>query len=148
MFSGDQKDLLSFPTKYQIKFDGRPSCFPDKRSTILYMGSCLEGPVFSWFQPLIAMASDTTKPALPKLASFKVISNFHTIIYENPNLEVTAVQEIRHLHQTGSAAEYAVRIESKKKYMQWNDKALQDQFYLNLKEELNDEIAPVSKPKT
>ena len=32
--------------------------------------------------------------------------------------------------------------------MQWNDKALRDQFYLNLKEELKDEIAPVGKPKT
>src|SRR5271155_5723371 len=32
--------------------------------------------------------------------------------------------------------------------MQWNDKALRDQFYLNLKDEIKDEIAPVGKPKT
>src|SRR5277367_252243 len=32
--------------------------------------------------------------------------------------------------------------------MQWNDEALRDQFYLNLTEELKDEIAPVGKPKT
>src|SRR5271170_7210892 len=32
--------------------------------------------------------------------------------------------------------------------MHWNDEALHDQFYLNLKEELKDEIAPVGKPKT
>jgi hypothetical protein len=46
------------------------------------------------------------------------------------------------LNQTGSAAEYAAKFESKKQYMHWNDEALRDQFYLNLKEELKDEIAP------
>src|SRR5277367_2492657 len=39
MFSGDRKDLLSFLTKCQIKFDGQPSRFPDERSKILYTGS-------------------------------------------------------------------------------------------------------------
>jgi len=53
-----------------------------------------------------------------------------------------------HLHQTGSAVEYTARFESKKQYMHWNDEALHDQFYLNLKEELKYEIAPVGKPKT
>jgi len=65
IFSGDRKDLLSFLTKCQIKFYGQPSRFLDERSKILYMGSRLEGPTYSWFQPLIATASDTTKPAPP-----------------------------------------------------------------------------------
>jgi len=149
MFSGERKDLLSFLTKCQIKFDGQPSRFPDERSKILYTGSRLEGPAFSWFQPLIAPDSTgSVKPTPPELASFKAFSDALTVIYGDPNLEATAVREIRRLHQTGSAAEYAARFESKKQYMHWNDEALRDQFYLNLKEELKDEIAPVGKPKT
>ena len=148
MFSGEQKDLLPFLTKCQIKFDGQPSRFPKEKSKILYAGSRLEGTAFSWFQPLISTSSDTTKPTPPELASFKAFSDALTIIYRDPNLEATAVREIRLLHQTGSAAEYAARFESKKQHMNWNDAALRDQFYVNLKDEIKDEIAPVGKPKT
>ena len=63
-------------------------------------------------------------------------------------METTAVREIRSLHQTGSTVEYAARFESKKQYMHWNNEAFRDQFYLNLKEELKDEIAPIGRPKT
>jgi hypothetical protein len=149
MFSGERKELLSFLTKCQIKFDGQPSRFPNERSKILYAGSRLEGPAFSWFQPLISQypaGSEESTP--PELTSFKAFTGALTTIYGDPNLEATAVREIRRLHQTGSAAEYAAKFESKKQYMHWNDEALRDQFYLNLKEELKDEIAPVGKPQT
>jgi hypothetical protein len=148
LFSGEQKDLLPFLTKCQIKFDGQPSRFPDEKAKILYAGSRLEGMAFSWFQPLFSTSSDTTKPTPPELASFKAFSDALTVIYGDPNLEATAVREIRLLHQTGSAAEYAAKFESKKQYMNWNDEALRDQFYVNLKDEIKDEIAPVGKPKT
>jgi hypothetical protein len=149
MFSGERKDLLPFLTKCQMKFDGQPSRFPEEKVKILYAGSRLEGPAFSWFQPLIAPDPEgSDKPPPPELASFKVFSDALTVIYGDPNLEATAVREIRRLHQTGSAAEYAARFESKKQYVKWNDEALRDQFYLNLKEEIKDEIAPVGKPKT
>jgi len=69
-------------------------------------------------------------------------------LYGDLNLETTMVREIHLLHQTGSAAEYATRFESKKQYMHWNDEALWDQFYLNLKEELKDKIALIGRPKT
>ena len=149
MFTGERKDLLPFLTKCQIKFDGQPSRFPDEKSKILYTGSRLEGPAFSWFQPLIApIPEGSTKPPPPELASFRVFSDALTVIYGDPNLEATAERELRRLHQTGSAAEYAARFESKKQYLKWNDEAFRDQFYLNLKDDVKDEIAPVGKPKT
>ena len=149
MFSGERKDLLTFLTKCQIKFDGQPSRFLDEKAKILYAGSRLEGPAFSWFQPLIAPTPEgSDKPVPPELASFKVFSESLTLIYGDPNLEATAEREIRRLHQTGSAAEYAAKFESKKQYLKWNDEAFRDQYYLNLKEEIKDEIAPVGKPKT
>jgi Ty3 transposon capsid-like protein len=147
MFSGDRKELLPFLTKCQLKFEGQPSRFPTERSKILYTGSRLEGPAFNWFQPMITQyPSGATAP--PELATFELFTEALTSVYGDPNLEATAVREIRRLHQTGSAAEYAARFESKKQFMRWNDDALRDQFYLNLKEELKDEIAPVGKPRT
>ena len=86
--------------------------------------------------------------APPGLASFKAFQAMLNTLYGDPNWETTAVREIRSLHQMGLAAEYTARFESKKQYMHWNDEAFQDQFYLNLKEELNDEIAPIGRPKT
>ena len=149
MFSSKRKDLLSFPTKSQMKFDGHPSRFLEEKDKILYTGSRLEGPAFSWLQPLIAPDPEgSDQPPASELASFRVFFTALIVIYGDPNLEATAVREIRRLHQTGSAAEYAARFESKKQYVKWNDEALRDQFYLNLKEEIKDEIAPVGKLKT
>ena len=130
-----------------MKFNGQPSRLSTKERKILYAGSRLEGVAFSWFQPLISTASNTTKPPPLEFASFKVFSNL-TVIYGDPNLEATAVREIRRLHQTGSVVEYAAKFESKKQFMNWNDESLRNQSYLNLREELKDEIAPVGKPKT
>jgi hypothetical protein len=150
MFSGERKDLLPFLTKCQLKFDGQPSRFKNEKSKILYAGSRLEGTAFSWFQPLIAPhpgPEGSDKPAPPELASFKAFSDALTINYGDPNLEATAEREIRRLHQTGSAADYAAKFESKKQYLKWNDEAFRDQFYLNLKDDIKDEIAPVGKPQ-
>jgi hypothetical protein len=151
MFSGERKDLLPFLTKCQIKFDGQPSRFKDEKAKILYAGARLEGTAFSWFQPLIAPhpgPDGETKPVPPELVSFKAFSDALTVNYGDPNLEATAERELRRLHQTGSAADYAAKFESKKQYLKWNDEAFRDQFYLNLKDEIKDEIAPAGKPKT
>jgi len=147
-FSGNRKELLPFLAKCQLKFEGQPSRFPTERSKILYAGSRLEGPAFQWFQPLLAQYPAGSTAAPPELASFDAFQAALNTLYGDPNLETTAVREIRLLHQTGSAAEYAAKFESKKQYMHWNDEALRDQFYLNLKEELKDEIAPIGRPKT
>jgi hypothetical protein len=45
-----------------------------------------------------------------------------------------------------SVAEYAAEFEAKRQYLAWNDMAFRDQFYLGLKEEVKDDIAPVGKP--
>ena len=140
VFSGSHKKLLPFLRKCQLKFEGQPSHFPAERSKILYVGSRLEGPTFQWFQPLLAQYPTGSTTIPPELTSFEAFQAALNTLYGDPNLETTAVREIRSLHQTGSAAEYATRFESKKQYMHWNDEALRDQFYLNLKEALKDEI--------
>ena len=148
MYSGDRKELAPFLTKCQLKFEGQPSRFRTERSKILYAGSRLEGTPFSWFQPLITQYGADSETPPPELVSFKTFKEALTGIYGDPNQEATAVRELRRLHQTGSAAEYAARFEAKRQYIHWNDQACRDQFYLNLKEDIKDEMAPVGKPTT
>jgi len=92
------------------------------------------------------MASRRDDSSPPELASLKKFSEAFTSVHGDPNLQATAECEMRRLHQTTSAAEYVAKFESKKQYIGWNDEAFRDQFYLNLKDELKDEIAPVGKP--
>jgi hypothetical protein len=126
-------------------------CNPSERSKILYAGSRLDGAAFNWFQPPNYVVSSRFRSC--PFPGARVLQNIqggahHYSIYGDPNLEATAVRENRRLHQIGSAAEYTARFESKKQYIPWNDEAFRDQFYLNLKEDMKDEIAPVGRPKT
>jgi hypothetical protein len=52
MFTGERKDVLPFLAKCRLKFEGQPSMFPTERTKVMYAGSRLEGPPFSWFTPL------------------------------------------------------------------------------------------------
>ena len=100
---------------------------------------------FNHSSPNTPQGSTTVPPELTSFERFQAALN---TLYGNPNLETTAVREFHSLHQMGPVAEYAARFESKKQYMHWNDEAFRDQFYLNLKEELKDEITMIGRPKT
>jgi len=71
-----------------------------------------------------------------------------TQIYGDLNLEATSERELRRLRQTGSVSDYAAKFESLKQYLSWNDAALRDQFYLNLRDDVKDELAPLDRPQT
>jgi hypothetical protein len=66
MFSGDRKELLPFLTKCHLKFKGQPSRFQNERAKVLYAGTHLVGPAFSWFQPLILWTADTPSNLVPE----------------------------------------------------------------------------------
>jgi hypothetical protein len=150
MFNGDRKELLPFLTKCQLKFEGQPSRFQNERSKVLYAGTRLEGPAFNWFQPYIKMwPVDTPSDLAPAdIRDWKTFQQSLTRVYGDPNLEATAERELRRLKQTTSVADYAAKFESHKQYLSWNDVAFRDQFYLNLKDDVKDELAPLGKPKT
>jgi len=63
-------------------------------------------------------------------------------------LEATSERELRRLRQTTSMSDYAAKFESLKQYLSWNDAALRDQFYLNLRDDVKDELAPLDRPQT
>jgi len=52
MSNGERRALLPFLAKCRLKFVGQPSSFPTEATKVIYAGSRLEGPPFSWFSPL------------------------------------------------------------------------------------------------
>ena len=149
MYSGDKKELVQFLTKCRMKFEGQPSRFPNDRNKIIYVGTRLEGPAFSWFQPLMAAwPPDTPIESAPaELQSYEMFETALKELYGDPNQAATAERKLRMLKQTSSVAEYSARFEAERQYVKWNDPALRDQFYLGLKDNVKDQIALAGKPE-
>jgi len=150
MFKGERKELLPFLTKCHFKFESQPSRFISIRSKVLYAGTHLEGPVFNWFQDLFRKWPDDLPSNLAPedIKDWESFQCSLTQIYEDPNLEATSERELGRLRQTTSVSDYTAKFESLKQYLSWNDAALRDQFYLNLRDDVKDELAPLDRPQT
>jgi hypothetical protein len=133
-----------------MKFEGQPSKFKDLRAKMIYVGTRLDGPAFAWFQPMMEkwpLGTSAIQTSVPTaLKSWDDFKKAITDVFGDPNLSATAERELRNLHQLKSVAEYAAQFEAKRQYLAWNDLAFRDQFYLGLKEEVKDQIAPIGKP--
>lgn len=156
-FDGDRLQLPNFLAKCRLKFLGQPSLFPDEKAKIYYAGSRLADPVFSWFQPLLAMANDKEKTPLlataddkektvPEFASFETFAESLMSTYGDPNLEATSERAIKALEQTTSVAHYKAEFQRLRQYIKWNESALIDRFYSGLKGTVKDEITRVGRP--
>ena len=117
MFTRERKTILAFLTKCRLKFDGQPSMFPTEKTKVLYAGSPLEGPLFSWFTPLNARLSRPNEPTPPELASFEDFATALTTLYRDPHLALTAERELRALRQTRSVAQYIAQFEEHRQYL-------------------------------
>lgn len=144
-FKGDRLRLTNFISQCQLKFAGEPSKFPDDRVKILYAGSRLRAEAYSWFQPLLA-ASETQTPS--EFTSFKHFCDALSAIYGDPNLEVTAERELRHLRQTTTVAAYIAEFARIRQYLSHNDSALRDQFYYGLRDNVKEKLSGAPRPST
>jgi len=150
VFKGERKELLPFFAKCHFKFESQPSRFISERSKVLYAGTHLEGPAFTWFQALFRKwSADRPFNLVPEeIKDWETFQRSLTQIYGDPNLEATSERKLRRLRQAGSMSDYAAKFESLKQYLSWNDAALRDQFYLNLRDDVKDELAPLDQPQT
>jgi len=148
MFNGERKSLLPFLAKCRLKFVGQPSSFPTETAKIIYVGSRLEGPPFSWFSPLNDRLQDPEGENPPELLSFETLSKNLTTLYGDPHLALTAERKLRALRQTTSVAHYIADFEEYRQYLTWNEDALRDQLYLGLKDRIKDSLAPLERPTT
>jgi hypothetical protein len=148
VFNGERKSLLPFLAKCRLKFAGQPSSFPTESNKVIYAGSRLEGPPFSWFSPLNDRLQDPERKDPPELASFDALAKALTTLYGDPHLALTAERKIRALRQVTSIAQYIAEFEEHRQYLTWNEDALRDQFYLGLKDRIKDNLAPLERPST
>jgi hypothetical protein len=144
-FKGDRLRLMNFISQCQLKFAGEPSKFTNDRIKILYAGSRLRQEAYSWFQPLLA-ASETRTP--PEFESFKIFCDALTAIYGDPNLEITAERELRHLKQITTVAAYIAEFSRIRQYTSHNDSSLRDQFYYGLRDNVKEKLSGAPRPST
>lgn len=147
-FDGNRLQLINFLSKCRLKFLGQPSRYPDEISKILYAGSRLAEPAYSWFQPLLAAASASDQPTPSEFGSFEAFAKALTEIYGDPNLEATSERQINALEQTTSVAQYIAEFQRLRQHIKWDESALMDRFYRGLKGAVKDEIARVGRPST
>jgi hypothetical protein len=148
MFNGERRALLPFLAKCRLKFVGQPSSFPTETAKIIYVGSRLEGPPFSWFSPLNDRLQDATEKDPEELLTFDSLAKHLTTLYGDPHLALTAERKLRALKQTTSVAHYIAEFEEHRQYLTWNEDALRDQLYLGLKDRIKDSLAPLERPST
>jgi len=96
MFKGECKELLPFLAKCHFKFKSQPSRFISDRSKVLYAGTHLEGPAFTWFQALFRKwPADLPSNLVPEdIRDWETFQRSLTQIYGDPNLEATSEREL------------------------------------------------------
>jgi len=96
VFKGERKELLPFFAKCHFKFESQPSRFISERSKVLYAGTHLEGPAFTWFQALFRKwSADRPFNLVPEeIKDWETFQRSLTQIYGDPNLEATSEREL------------------------------------------------------
>ena len=147
-FSGSRPLLIPYLSQCQLKFNGQPSKFPDEASKVLYAGSYLRGPAFTWFQPLLLAANKEPPQIVPEFQSFKTFSKSISAVYGDPDLEASAERRLNVLSQTSSVAQYNAEFQQLSQYVEWNDASLKNRFYHGLNDTIKDWLANEPAPKT
>jgi len=148
MFNGERRALLPFLAKCRLKFVGQPSSFSTEAAKVIYAGSRLEGPPFSWFSPLNDRLQDLEEKDPEELFTFDSLAKHLTTLYGDSHLALMAERKLRTLKQTMSVAHYIADFEEYRHYLTWNNDALWDQLYLGLKDRIKDSLVPLERPST
>ena len=148
-FSDSRPLLIPFLSQCQLKFNGQPSKFPNEASKVLYAGSYLRGPAFTWFQPLLLAANKEPPQIVPEFQSFKTFSKSISAVYGDPDIEASAERPLNVLEQpTSFVARYNAEFQQLSQYVECNDASLKNRFYLGLNDTIKDWLANEPAPKT
>jgi hypothetical protein len=114
-------------------FEVQASRYPTERVRIIFALSYLADGPQRYFQTLF----EQTNSKLTTWAEFK--TRFISA-YGDPDIEHTAARKLKDLRQTGSATNYAATFMELASFLDYNDKALKDQFEYGLKQDITDII--------
>jgi hypothetical protein len=100
----------------------------------LMTATYLRGPAFSWLEPHL-LRDD------PLVQSWDAFQTAFLESLGDPDRKRTVTCSLQSLTQTGPAAAYATEFFRLAAFLQWNDQALQAQFYAGLKPDVKDALA-------
>src|ERR1700694_1568362 len=144
-FEGDRLQLTNFLSQCQLKIYAQSAQYLDEITKIHFAGSFLRGGAYSWFQPLLVSSHKGVQPA--EFESFKPFTDAVSMVYGDPNTEITAERELRQLRQRSSATQYIAEFQRLRQYVRYNEAALISQVYDALRDNIKDRLADLPRPK-
>ena len=121
----------------RLHFEYSGSLFPDEESKIGYMITYLRGSAQDAVRPMV---ESSIQPI--ELSSVNDFVEYLKSSFGDPNEKGTAHQQLKGLHQTGSAAEYFAKFREIMSILGWTDpEPIVDRAIEGLSSELKDELA-------
>ena len=148
-FNGNKYKLELFVARCGHHFMNDPARYSTGRDQVMFAGSFMEGPAYSWFSELLRDAKLSPHNPPPELDSWEefeqgLISNFG-----DPDALRNKERELRRLRQITSVAVYNAEFRRLNGFLKWDDRNLMGMYHDGLKEVIQDGIALVTeKPKT
>jgi len=119
-----------------------PNTYVTDEQKVLFIISLLRGPALTWARDIPEQPDHHLRNDYP--AFKRALSN----LYLDRNLKASCEDKLSHLHQTKSAAAYAVEFQSTVAPLGLNNDAECLFFYLGLKSEIKDDLATVGRATT
>ena len=139
-FLGDRKYFRQFISSCRLMFELRPRTYYSDRVRILTLISYLKGEPRVWADAYVEEHGDL-------LGAFNTFIDEMSLLYEDPNKQLTAENTIRNLKQGKRPVEdYISEFKCWCRETLWTDIALRNQFRLGLSESMKDELARVEIP--
>jgi Retrotransposon gag protein/Zinc knuckle len=141
-FDGEHPSKLrNFLTQVRLVFKLQPSRYSTDTAKVQYVASFLRGTAFDWIQPQLEMDDP---PAW--LEDFSLFSAEINSTFGDPDILVTAEQNLRCLRQTSTVSTYIAQFRRHATPLGWNEKALMSQFRAGLQESIKDELSTRERP--
>lgn len=136
----DPHGLGRFLTQCFLTFEARPNAFASDGAKIKWMTTFLRGIAFDSVQALMNVGE------CDELKSYRAFVQYLKDSFGDPDEKGTASRKLRELRQTGTAAEYFVKVRELIAVLGWKDEEpILDRAIGGLNDELQDEIARSGK---
>ena len=148
-FNGNKYKLELFVTRCSHHFMNDPTRYSTGRDQVMFAGSFMEGPAYSWFSELLRDAKLSPHNPPPELDSWDRFEQGLIDNFGDPDVLRNKERELRRLRQVTSVAVYNAEFRRLNGFLKWDDRNLLGMYYDHLKEVIQDGIALiVDKPKT
>ena len=141
----DPRKLKSFLVQCQLNFRDRPRAFNSDTRKVNYVLSYLRGSALEWFEPLILDGDDHPVLSNYKQFSSQLLENFGP--YDAVREAEFELERLR-MREDHKLTKYTISFNRWAAIVNWDEYALQRQFYKGLASRIKDEIARIERADT